>query len=653
MNNLERREYTQNEITQSILDIFTYYDSYRKQYEDKAIDFYKKFIGYKEAEEEGKSNLHIPKTYEILDTIRARIVSSFFNKRPYIEFEPMPSGGSMQNFIASEENAKIAASFVDEQLEKNDIKSVFYNFVTSFLIFPAGFMGVGWRYEEEEIKRKTKIPEVDRFGKYTGNWKWGTVEKTEVIWDDNEVFNIDFFDFWGDPDNSTIDDARAVFHREWTTVGELKEKMELLERIGDGRIYDVDLEKLPSSRKNLEEGRYKRLSSIGISNIGSDPFKNKDDSLGKDKEEVELLHYWEDDRHAILVNREKVIYDGPNPYWRHRKKPFVKGTYDQLPNEFYGMSAVQIIEHLQEELNTLHNQRMDNVSFLINNMWKRLRGSDIKDEQLVSRPNGVIDVDNMEDLQMLQKSEIPQSAFMSEDKLEYSLEMTLGTPANVRGASSDDDQTATEASITAQAAQTRFGTKIELFGSVGLKRLAMMMDLNNQQFICDKRAARLDPEERNSWQSFDPEAIVGEHDYRPATSSTDAAANKELRREQLSEIIGFLMQAQVPFVNYKKLISDWLKEFDIKKTEKYFIDENQYNMIRRQILEDLSAQEGVIAQNQPNENLKNFVATQQKNGAGTGGNLGKGQISNINRRSGGMTAQGQPQPQPGQRGGGR
>ena len=140
VDNLERRQYSQNEITQEIKKIFTYFDGYRKQYETEVIENYKTFIGYLKEVEEGKSNLHIPKSYEILDTIRARILTTFFNKRPYIEFEPMPANGSLGRMALNEEKADVAASFVDEQLEKNNIKSVFYDFVTTLLFAPASFL---------------------------------------------------------------------------------------------------------------------------------------------------------------------------------------------------------------------------------------------------------------------------------------------------------------------------------------------------------------------------------------------------------------------------------------------------------------------------------------------------------------------------------
>lgn len=638
MDKLQRRKYKQDEISHRIKEIFTYYDNYRKQFEEKAIENYKTFIGYKEElKNKSKSNLHIPKTYEILDTIRARFLSSFFDQRPYVEFTPMPEGGGVESVMVNEDKAKVAASFVDEQLEKNDIKSVFYDFVTSMLIFPASFLSVGWRYETANIKRKTKQPLLDQYGSYSGNYTWDIVESEEVIWDDNEVNNVDFFDFWGDPDNTDIDEARAVFHREFTTIEKLREKLELLDVVGDGIVYPIDFKKIQSYSREKEKGRYKRLSAIGISNFSQDPFKSKRDGKYNPKEEVELLHYWEDNRHTILLNREKVIYDGANPYWRHRKKPFIKASYDRLPNEFYGMSAVDIIKHMQEELNTMHNQRIDNVSMLINRMWKRLKGSDVDEEQLVSRPNGVIDVNNMEDIMPIDMPDIPRSAFISEDKLEQDIQKALGTPANIRGAHADKTQTATEASITAESAGTRFGTKIEIFKEKGIKRMAMMMDLNNQQFICDKRATRINPEERNSWQTVKPGDLIGEFDYRPATSSVEAAANKELRREQLTQIIGFLMQAQVPFVNYQRLIKEWLREFDIDHPEKFLIPQEQYAVLKRQAIEEYTQQMGVPAQE--------GMAHSQN------GNLGRSQIKRPQRSAGGIASDGQPKPQPGMRGG--
>jgi hypothetical protein len=166
----------------------------------------------------------------------------------------------------------------------------------------------------------------------------------------------------------------------------------------------------------------------------------------------------------------------------------------------------------------------------------------------------------------------------------------------------------------------------------------MMMDLNNQQFVCNERAARIDPEEKNSWQSIAPDDLIGEFDYRPATSSVEKAANKELRRQQLTEILGFLMQAQVPFINYKKLIEEWLHEFDISTPEKFFIPDQEFEMIRRQAIDEFTQQMGIPVPD------GGFATTNN-------GNLGKGQMGNPAKVAGGMGPGGQPQPQPFNNGG--
>ena len=56
------------------------------------------------------------------------------------------------------------------------------------------------------------------------------------------------------------------------------------------------------------------------------------------------------------------------------------------------------MKDLQAELDTLRNQRIDNISFVLNRMWKVRKGADIDEAELVSRPHGIIRVDNPDDV---------------------------------------------------------------------------------------------------------------------------------------------------------------------------------------------------------------------------------------------------------------
>ena len=214
-----------------------------------------------EDEEDNRSNLHIPRTYQIVDTIRARMLMALFKNKPYIEFTPAPSYQTRYSTQKSEDKAEVASSLVNEQLRKNNISAKFYDYLTSLLTFPKGILGVGWRYEEDYIKKKVQVPEIVQTPngfQYTGDYVSQVQESRETIWDDNEIVNIDYFDFWPDPKGSNLDDCRGVFQREFVTKEELLQRLNFLDELNEGQIY-------LQSVKELEE-----ITAISSSKIVAD-----------------------------------------------------------------------------------------------------------------------------------------------------------------------------------------------------------------------------------------------------------------------------------------------------------------------------------------------------------------------------------------------
>lgn len=593
------------EILNEQLALFNYFDGYRQQYEEIAVDGYKKFVGYKEETEEERiarengeavrSNLHIPRTYQIVDTIRARMVMAFFKTYPYFEFVPQASYQTRFSLQQAEDKAKVGSALVNEQLKKNNIVAKYHDYVTSLLLFPKGYMGVGWRYEEAYLKKKVPVPEIIQtiYGpQYTGNTVYQVREGLEKIWDDNEIINIDFFDFWPDPKGYDLDSCRGVFHREFLTFEELVQRLEFLSWLDEGIIYIGSPDELwdISGGDHLERGRERRMAEIGMSENGLDVFVNSEDMSIKKNAQFEVLNYWQDDRRIMTVNRQKVAYVGPSPYWRHRKKPFVAASFERLPNEFFGMSAVQIISDLQEEENAIHNQRTDNVNFILNKMWKVRRGADIDESELVSRPHGVIHVDRMEDVEELKMTDVAASGFQQQNIVAQIMENTLATPPVIRGADSSGDKTATETLKQTYNAGMRFDIKLALFKDLDLKRLLYLMDMNNQQFIDDARLVRMGIDDAVKWRLINPGELIGEHDYRPASTNIDPAANKQVRREQLSQMMQFLLQMRVPFVDYHKLIEEWLQSFDIENAEKYILPKEVWQQ-QMMLMQQMQAQQ--------------------------------------------------------------
>lgn len=579
-----------NEATLELLNRFTYADNWRQQYDEQAIEWYKLYVGYREhtAERIGRSNMHIPRAYEEIDALRSRLVKSIFSSRPYIDFVPMPNNindATLKDELTNK--AIVAASLVDMQLEKNNFIKKIYDFITSMLIYPAGIMGVGWRLEHREISNTKGFDKwIDIVNKK------GEVERQDVIvWDDNELVNIDYFDFWPDPRGSDIDSCRFVFQREWLTEQQIKDQLELLKSIDSGTVYMPDFDKLKGSGVGIEEGRWERLSAVGIAPETEMGYNSKESGYM-----YEVLHYWEDARHAMLINRSELVYDGDNPYYRHGKKPFIVSSFEPLPNEFYGMSAMQILQDLQHELNTLRNQRIDNISFALNKMWKVLRSADIDESELVSRPHGIIHVDTKDDVTEFQMNDITASAYNDEKVLKEDMENALGVPAVIRGASTTKRETATEVVTKSSNAGIRFDVKIMLFDALGIKRLAYLMDCNNQQFIDGPRIIRLyGIDNADLWQQITPDDIIGEYDYRPAGSSVDPSANKEVRRQQLLELLTLAIQTQNPYINQYELTKMVLETYDIRNPEKILQQPNPANGL----MDMLGQQPQPNAQTQP------------------------------------------------------
>ena len=589
-------------LFQEQISLFNHFDDYRSQWDNLAIKWYKQVVGFKEElkDDDNRSNLHIPRAYQIMDTIRSRYVMGLFKNKPYIDFIPKPSNFDRFPMNMADDKADVAAALVNEQLDKNNIVSKYYDYITSLLIFPLGVMGVGWRYEEDYVKKKVPVPEIIRnqFGvpQYTGNYIYQPRESLETTFDDNEITNVDYFDFWPDPKATTLDNARGVFQREFVTLDQLEHRLKFLEYLDEGRIYLQHINELKDLQGggNLEHGREERLSEIGFSSGSMDIFRNEDYKSNKNSE-FELLHYWEDDRHCITVNRQKTIYDGPSPYWRHKKKPFVVGTYDRLPSEFYGMSAVQIISDIQEEENTLHNQRTDNINFILNKMWKVRNGADIDESELISRPHGIIHVDRPEDVDEFTMTDVASSAFNQQGLLQNLAENALATPPVIQGADSSGSKTATETMKQTTNAGMRFDVKMKLFEELNIKRMAYLMDMNNQQFIDSERLVNTNVEQANAWRAINPGELLGEFDYRPAGTNIDPAANKEVRREQLTHMMQFLLQSQVPFVNYRELFEEWMKSFDVENAEKFLLSQQEMQMQQMQQQQQMAAEQQATA----------------------------------------------------------
>jgi hypothetical protein len=602
---------SREEETRELLDLFEYADEYRREFEEDEESNWKRYEGFRE-QIEGRSSLHIPRTYEQIDTLRAQFVQALTQNRPYIEFVPQyKRPEELEQTAELEKKSELAAALVDNQLEKNNWEAKVYQYVTNCLVSQVAVMGVGWRQEIEMVKKRAPVQKnvIDILGGLiSGNPEamkpeFEIVEEEEVIWDDNELTNIDFFDFWPDPRANEChpDACRFVFVREWMTWDDLQEYLQMLDEQGAGTVYEVDREDVDNSASSdFDSSEYKKRRTVGRSFDDRDGSEYTND---KHLQLYEILHYWEDDRHAVLVERYTMVYSGPSPYWKHRKKPVVTACYEPIQGQFYGRPAAKILEHLQEELDTLRNQRIDNVSMIINRMWIRVDSS-IPDASLVSKPHNIIDSTRPDGVVPLQTPDVTSSAYQEEAVIKADMETALPTPPITRGVG--QEQKATNAMINNTNATTRYSLKLRLFEAMGIKRLGYLMDLNNQQFIEEPRLVKfVDQEGAAAWRMANIDDTFGEHEYRPASAGIDPTLNKEIKRQQLIQL--YPIAAQDQFVDQYKFRKLLYKSFDkdfleILRPEEEIMAEMQMQKIASGMMA-MQQQELAAKRNQQADNL--------------------------------------------------
>lgn len=560
-------------ILHKVLSDFDRAEKSRQPREDAWRRWYKLYRSYVDEKEKlqrpHRSNLFIPYVFSIVETVVPRLISNVFASRPYIGVLPVNE--------FSVEKAKAHENLLDYQLnQKIGIVSLAVSWFKEALLYGTSILKVGWEYEEGEVW--TEKPSLEVFGVPIGTQR---VKETQVIKDDPLVEHIDLWDFYIDPEATDIDDARYCIHRVYRDLEHLRR----MEEIG---IYsNIDKVVKSFSDQSYDIGVAQRLSDIGM--------QSNDGQSGK----IELLEYWRDDRVVVVANRAVVIRNEENPYY-HRKKPFVRLVDTLVPHEFYGIGEIEPLEHLQYELNSLRNQRMDNINIIINKMWKIQRGADIDPKQLQSRPGGIIEVDEMDDVQELEMDDVTGNIVENViEMIRRDMDNAVGVYDYARGETTDRRETATTASILSTAANERFKLKITIIEDLGLRRLGQLLIQNNQQFITTERAIRILGKDGFQIITIRPEDIRGQFDVMPLGSSIEPVVNKNNRLQNFINLYNVLSQS--PYINHPELIKRILEAADIKDIQSIILPDAQ-QLLLQQLLGNMEQQGSVPV---PNDRLRN------------------------------------------------
>lgn len=493
----------------------------KSNYEEKWRQYFRQYrsqISQESRKAEG-SNLFIPYTYMICEVIRARCAESLFASRPYVSVKPRGEG--------DKQKADATQTLLDWQLaDRMHIDDIIRaDFLENLCVFGTAIVYTGWRKKIRKEKRNAYIREpldgvLGSMGQPMTFARRVVEEYKQVVYDDPEVVSIDLFDFFIDPTARSIESARFCGHREYRTRGDLEEMAALAG-------WKINW-KLLSPESSMESGRQIRMEDAGKSIAALDT------GLYLDKQDKSSLykvhHYWEDNRHMVVVNETQVVLDEENPFW-HGMKPYDSCTYAPLSNTFYGVGVCEMLEALQSELNTTRNMRIDYSAAALRRMWKLRKGSGLTPRDLIWRQNGVVQVENMDDLQEINIQSLPASAFSIEEGIKTDMKDVTGCHDIIMGLAASDE-TATTTMTKDNNASIRFkdvvnGVSKQILVPIAEKCLAL-----DRQFLSTERTVRLLDEE-DAYIVVSPDVFDSDYDLIYVGSAVEPMANQELNREKV------------------------------------------------------------------------------------------------------------------------
>ena len=115
-------------------------------------------------------------------------------------------------------------------------------------------------------------------------------------------------------------------------------------------------------------------------------------------------------------------------------------------------------------------------------MWKVRRSADVDENDLVSKPHGIIYVDSPDDVNPVETQDITASSYNEENIIKERYGQRSWCSCGGARGGARTEQTATETAVKTNAADIKFQVKTMLHETI-LKRMANVIDMNNQQFV--------------------------------------------------------------------------------------------------------------------------------------------------------------------------
>lgn len=496
-------------------------DYYKRNYKDKHDDYWKCYNSIRTRRGyEGISDDFVPEAFTIIESVKANVAGG----KPRFNFMPMRE--------EQKQDTEVLNELLDYYWDCNRMTQKTLNWVQDMLLYGNGILFVSW----EDTKPR--------------------------------IINIPLSDFFVDPTATHFNHPEEPGYPKYAGYEYLTDK----DALKNAKLVDPETGEMTEKYKNIDEiedfsakewEKLDKETKEGF--IGS--------TLGKDaiKTQVRCIVYYTKKKKIIVANGKTIIYEGKNPYQRPARTEQVTSVIDGVETTterevpeikpflpfailrnyvdsslFYAMGDMEVILDSQEALNDVSNQKRDNLTYNLNNMWQiDPQFAHLKD-QIESLPGAVYPIPRGA-LAPIEKAMIGGDA--DNEMLRIKDEMRRATAADevIQGVSQDKGRvTATEVTAQLNQASQRFSTKLQTLEDEGYAQLGRILFKMIQIFVTTEIAVRVVGSNGVAWRDFDPNEYTGDYEPKVTLLSTQKAIRAEEGQKYLQV---HQIAAQSPFVD--------------------------------------------------------------------------------------------------------
>lgn len=527
---------------------------YRRQYDQRRATFYRQYVGQRDSQKfpdnvTTRSNTFVPYPLSNVETIVSRVMDAFFSFDPWFEI----SGTTPQDDHAADAMGLVLA----QKLKEAHFVDAFEALVRNITIYGHSGIKVDWNWDFKTLTKPVAQYAMDPttqqpiINPATGQpLVISIVPQTfQVPMCCPKITPIDVYDLMCDPDGGIVAqltektfvslkrEALAYQQATGKPLYDLDEIAAIEQRIRTDYPEDVDTIIIRLAELwNIYDG------TCTVITFGDD----RDAIAWKDLRASYRATAYSPYKRKVYAGPEHVLWYGPNQF-DHKRNPILYTSFIKLPNEIYGLGAIEIITDLTESLNKFTNMVADNWNLGINRRFAYDLNADIDHEALnqFNVPGGKVPVNgdpnnviaplplftpNQGDYAIIElyKGMVEQASGVSDF---YS--KGIGSPTGNR--------TATGVNSVINETNYRFKMFIRNLELDVLQPLLSMCASMVQQFMSDQQEVMITKAapEIPKWVTIDPSEIIGNFEFNLVAANY--ATNKIVRQRNL---MAFMQLAQ-------------------------------------------------------------------------------------------------------------